>query len=95
MSNVSNALIEIVEAVVEHFGLNNDDTVFEQVQDIIIENKLPISDKQFVFNFFKDNIVYSKICPKCGCKIKLYYTGRNLCTSLKCDYEGPGITCQN
>jgi len=61
MSNVSNALIGIVEAVVEHFGLGNDDDIFEEVQDIVLENKLPISDKQFVFNFFKEHIV----CPQC------------------------------
>lgn len=32
-----------------------------------------------------------KICPKCGCEVKVYETGRSLCTRVPCDYEGPGI----
>ena len=32
-----------------------------------------------------------KFCPKCGWPVEKYYTGKTLCSSVKCDYEGPGV----
>ena len=31
------------------------------------------------------------ICPKCKQAIQVYYTGRSLCSNVRCDYDGPGI----
>ena len=31
------------------------------------------------------------ICPKCKHAIQVYYTGRSLCSNVRCNYEGPGI----
>lgn len=59
MGQVSEALFELADIVIEQFQLNEDD--FEQVQTIILENHLLGKETQEVFNYFRDIV----LCPQC------------------------------
>ncbi|MDD5649763.1 MAG: hypothetical protein PHF86_04985 [Candidatus Nanoarchaeia archaeon] len=60
MSNVADTLLETAEAVINQLGLN-EETV-DRVQEIILDNFLPLDDDLLVIEYFKDIV----LCPRCS-----------------------------
>lgn len=68
MSQVNETLVELVGQVTDQLQLQEDD--FDKVQDIILDNFLPLDDNQLVIEYFRDIV----LCPRCGSLLGLKCT---------------------
>lgn len=59
MSHVNEALLEVAEAVIDQLGLAEDD--LDRIQEIILDNFLPLDDNGAVIEYFRDIV----LCPRC------------------------------
>jgi len=60
MSQVNEILIDLVDKVIDQLAISEES--FDRVQEIILENYLPLDDSQAVIEYFRDIV----LCSACG-----------------------------